>query len=167
MVQVFLMNPGRNRMLELMLNRLAMGPARYLLNKRENNSGILLKNVPLRTSENFAIFPERKGLMFDTYPWALRFDVLRHCVGARFAEVLQMRALYGFLLNEPANKQMMAYNANALPNAEVWTHRVNWHFYRWNPCHWFMRQHTKVQRYFLGVHSWSGVDISKRLTPKF
>jgi hypothetical protein len=68
MVQVFLMNPGRNRMLELMLNRLAMGPARYLLNKRENNSGILLKNVPLRTSENFAIFPERKGLMFDTYP---------------------------------------------------------------------------------------------------
>ena len=41
MVQVFLMNPGRNRMLELMLNRLAMGPARYLLNKRENNSGSL------------------------------------------------------------------------------------------------------------------------------
>ena len=174
MVQVFLTNPGRNRMLELILNRLAMGPARYLLNKRENNSGsltvpfencicsykghpterrvsrmprkcvrffpnllvrlntvlwsvILLKNVPLGTSENFAIFPERKGLMLDTYPWALHFDVLRHCVGARFAEVLQMRALYGFLLNEPANKQMMAYNANALP-AEVWTHRVNWHF---------------------------------------
>ena len=202
----FLMNPGRNRMLELMLNRLAMGPARYLLNKRENNSGSLtvpfencicsykghpterrVRRMPkkcarffskpvgaversfvichfvkkcssptLRTSENSAIFPERKGLMFDTYPWALRFDVLRQCVGARFAEVLQMRALYGFLLNEPANKQMMAYNANALPNAEVWTHRVNWHFYRWNPCHWFMRQHTKVQRYFLGVHSWSG-----------